>query len=60
MYHIFVAEDLKEGKNDREKYEIMDVELLEKDVVIKKIMKGDIHDGRTITSVFLAHYLKRI
>ncbi len=60
VYHIFVAEDLKEEKNDREKYEIMDVEMLEKDLVIKKIMKGDIHDGRTITSVFLAHFLNKI
>ena len=60
IYHIFIAEDLKDGEASREKYEIMDVEILEKDVIIKKIMGGDITDGRTITSIFLAHFLNRI
>ena len=28
IYHIFIAKNLKDGKTDREKYEIIDVELL--------------------------------
>jgi len=60
VYHIFIAEDLKEGKSNREKYELIDVELLDVDSVIEKIMEGSITDGRTITSVFLAKYLNRI
>ena len=59
-YHIFIAEDLRHGETNREKYEIMDIEILEKDTIIKKIMDGDITDGRTITSIFLAHFLNRI
>jgi len=60
IYHIFIAEDLKEGEANREKYEIIDVELLKTNIAIKKIMDGDITDGRTITSIFLAHFLNRI
>ena len=60
IYHIFIAEDLKEGKTDREKYEIIDVELLKVDSVIKKIMNGVITDGRTIISIFLAKFLNKI
>jgi len=60
VYHIFIAEELKEGNSDREKYELIDVELLDVDSVIEKIMDGSITDGRTITSVFLAKYLNRI
>jgi len=60
VYHIFIAEDLKEGDSDREKYELIDVELLDVDSVIEKILDGFITDGRTITSVFLAKYLNKI
>jgi len=60
VYHIFIAEELKEGNSDREKYELIDVELLDVDSVIEKIMDGTITDGRTITAVFLAKYLNRI
>ena len=60
IYHIFITEDLLNGETNREKYEIMNVELLKTDIVIKKIMNGDITDGRTITSIFLAHILNRI
>ena len=60
VYHIFIAEDLKDGEINREKYEIMDMELLKTDIAIKKIMDGDITDGRTITSIFLAHFLDKI
>lgn len=57
IYHIFIAVDLKEGKTDREKYEIMGVELLEKEKVIEKILKGEITDGRTITAIFIEKYI---
>jgi len=60
VYHIFIAEELKEGKYNREKYELIDVELLDVDSVIQKIMDGSITDGRTITSVFLAKHLNKI
>ena len=60
VYHIFIAEGLKDGEANREKYEIMDMELLKTDIAIKKIMDGDITDGRTITSIFLAHFLDKI
>jgi len=59
-YHIFIAEDLKEGETKREKYEIMSVELLKTESIIKRIMDGDITDGRTITSIFLARFLDKI
>ena len=60
VYHIFIAENLKDGEANREKYELIDVEILDKDLVIKKIMERDITDGRTITTVFLAKYLNKI
>jgi ADP-ribose pyrophosphatase len=60
VYHIFIAEDLKDGDTNHEKHELIDIEILEKDLVTKKIMDGDITDGRTITSIFLAHFLNRI
>ena len=60
VYHIFIAENLKDGEANREKYEIIDVELLKTDIAIKKIIDGDITDGRTITTVFLAKYLNKI
>ena len=60
VYHIYIAEDLKGGEKNLEKYELIDVEILDKDLVIKKIMDGEITDGRTITSIFLAHFLDKI
>ena len=60
VYHIFIAENLRVGKTDREKYELMDVEILETNSVIEKIMDGTITDGRTIVAVFLAKFLNRI
>ena len=60
VYYIYIAEDLKGGENNLEKYELIDVEILDKDLVIKKIMDGEITDGRTITSIFLAHFLEKI
>ena len=60
IYHIFIAEDLKDGKTKREKYEIMGVELLKTESIIEKIMDGTITDGRTITAIFLAKFVKII
>jgi ADP-ribose pyrophosphatase len=59
IYHMFIAKDLKEGKTDRERYEIIDVEVLKTDSVIEKIMDGTITDGRTITAVFLAKVMNK-
>lgn len=60
VYHIFIAEDLKEGKTDREKYELLDVELLDVPSLIEKIINGNITDGRTITAVFLAKAMGKL
>jgi len=59
VYHIFVADDLKEGETDRERYEIIDVEVLKKESVIEKIMDGTITDGRTITAVLIAKFMNK-
>ena len=59
IYHMFIAKDLKEGKTDRERYEIIDVELLKTESVIEKIMDGTITDGRTITAVLLAKFMNK-
>ena len=60
VYHIFVAEDLKEGETAREKYEFIDMEILSVKSVIDKILNGKITCGRTITAVLLARQLNRI
>lgn len=60
IYHIFIAEDLKKGETNREKYEIIDVELLKVESVFKKIMNGTITDGRTLTAVFLAKVMNKL
>ena len=60
VYHIFIAKDLKAGKTNREKYELMEVELLDIGSVIERILKGTITDGRTITAILLAKYLNKI
>ena len=60
IYHIFIAEDLKEGDAKREKYEIMSVELMKIETVIERIIDGDITDGRTITAIFLAKFMNRL
>ncbi len=60
VYHIFIAEDLKEGESDREKYELLEVELLDSKSVIEKIIEGKITDGRTIVAVFLAKVIDKL
>ena len=57
IHHIFIAETLKDGEPSREKYEIIEVELMEKKSVIEKIINGDITDGRTIITVLIAKFL---
>ena len=60
IYHLFIAKDLKEGKTNREKHEIIDVELLDVRSVIEKIIDGTITDGRTITTVLLAKFMNKL
>ena len=60
IYHIFVAEDLTEGKPDREKYELIDIEILKKKSVIEKINNGIITDSRTIIAVLFAKYINKL
>ena len=59
VYHIFVADDLKDGETDRERYEIIDVEVMKTESVIEKIMDGTITDGRTIIAVLLAKFMNK-
>ena len=59
VYHIFIAEDLKDGETDRERYEIIDVEVMKTESVIEKIMDGTITDGRTIIAVLLAKFMNK-
>jgi ADP-ribose pyrophosphatase len=60
VYHIFIAEELKKGNTNREKYEIIDMEFLDVESVIKKIINGVITDGRTIVAVLLAKFLNKL
>jgi ADP-ribose pyrophosphatase len=60
IYHIFIAKYLKKGKSNRERYEIIDIELLKKEIVIKKIFNGTITDGRTIVAVLLAKVMNKL
>ena len=60
VYHIFIAKDLKKGKISREKYELINVELLDIELVIEKIMNGTITDGRTIITVLLAKFMNKL
>ena len=60
IYHVFIGENLKKGEPDRERYEIMDIELLKTESVIEKIMDGAITDGRTLTAVFLAKVMNKL
>lgn len=60
VYHVFLAEELKQGKKDPEKYEIIDVDFLNVESVTERIMNGVITDGRTIIAVLLAKFLSRI
>ncbi len=60
VYHIFIAEDLKEGETAREKYELIDMVTLSVKSVIDNILNGKITCGRTITAVLLARQLDRI
>jgi len=60
IYHIFIAEDLTEGKPDRESYELIDVEIMEKTTIFEKINNGIITDSRTIIAVLFAKYINRL
>ena len=60
IYHVFIARYLKKGESDRERYEIIDVELLKIETVIEKIFNGKITDGRTIIAVILAKVMNKL
>lgn len=59
VYHVYVAENLKKGNHSREKYELIEVEIIKSNSVIEKIKSGEITDGRTITAVLLAKFLNK-
>lgn len=60
VYHVFIATNLIDGKPNREKYELMDIEKLSFNEIIEKINHGKIKDGRTILAIFLGKYLDKI
>lgn len=60
VYHIFLATDLERGDPQREKYEILEMELLPLGTVVDKIMGGTIVGGRTITAVLLANIMGKV
>ena len=60
VYHIFVAEALKEGETSREKYELIDMDIISTKSVIDKIINGEITCGWTITAVLLAKQMNII
>ena len=60
IYHIFIAKDLEKGTTNREKYELIEIEILKTDIVIEKIINGEITDGRTIIAMFLAKFIKEL
>ncbi|UCF13670.1 MAG: NUDIX hydrolase [Thermoplasmatales archaeon] len=60
LYHVFIVKDLKEGETGRERYEIIDIELLKPELLIEKIIEGTVTDGRTITAIFLAKFMNKI
>lgn len=60
VYHIVLATDLERGDPEREKYEIMEMELLPLGTVVDKIIAGTIVDGRTIAAVLLAKIMDKM
>jgi len=60
VYHIVLATDLERGDPECEKYEIIEVELLQLETVVDKITDGTIVDGRTIAAVLLAKITGKI
>lgn len=57
---VFLAEDLKPGKQKLEEDELLNVEAIPLSKVLEMIFKGEIVDGKTITSILYYHYYKRV
>lgn len=60
VYNVVLATDLERGDPEREKYEIMEMELFPLGTVIDQIMTGSIVGGRTIAAVLLAKFMSEV
>ncbi len=58
VMHMFLATDLKEGKNDPDDDEMVETVEISRDRAIDMILKGEIKDGKTIAGILLLGILK--
>ena len=58
VMHMFLATDLKEGKNDPDDNEMVETVEISRDRAIDMILKGEIKDGKTIAGILLLGILK--
>jgi len=58
VMHMFLATDLKEGKNDPDDDEMVETVEISRDRAMDMILKGEIKDGKTIAGILLLGILK--
>ena len=58
VMHMFLATDLKEGKNDPDDDEMVETVEISRDRAIDMILKGEIKDGKTIAGILLLGIVK--
>ena len=54
VLQLYLAKDLKAGKQNLDYGELIELETLSLEEIEKKIHNGEIRDGKTITGIFLA------
>lgn len=52
--HLFLARDLSAASQDLDQDEVLEVHTVALDQVVAMILRGEIHDAKTITAIFLA------
>ena len=58
IMHMFLATNLKEGKNDPDDDEMVETVEISRDRAIDMILKGEIKDGKTIAGILLLGIVK--
>ncbi|HOC09917.1 MAG TPA: NUDIX hydrolase [Bacillota bacterium] len=58
VMHMFLATDLKEGKNDPDDDEMVETVEISRDRAMDMILKGEIKDGKTIAGILLLGIVK--
>lgn len=58
IMHMFLATNLKEGKNDPDDDEMVETVEISRDRAMDMILKGEIKDGKTIAGILLLGILK--